>query len=315
MVQFTQKGATGRAHGKLILIGEHAVVYGKPAIALPFPSIEVSATIEGIPGVNMIACDYYDGPLSAIPKKMFGIAACIKETLRVLNKPDNGLLIRLCSTIPLGRGLGSSTAVALAIVRGLFAYFEHQVEQAELMALVHIAEKHAHGNPSGIDMAAVSSEQPIWFQKGEEIQSLQIGAHFFLVVADSGRIGGTKDAVKGVKEKYQLNPEKTQDTLNRLEKITYEVRDALFMGQLKLIGSLLNLAQEELKTLGVSDAGLNKLIDAARNAGALGAKLTGGGLGGCVLALVQTEEQAIKISNVFLETGAQRTWHFRLESR
>jgi mevalonate kinase len=312
MFQSTQKSAIGKAHGKLILIGEHSVVYGMPAIALPFPLIEVNSTVNEITEDIRLACDYFEGPLSTVPKKMLGISACINETLKILNKPAKGLLIQLHSNIPLGRGLGSSAAVAVAIVKSIFAYYGQALKQNQLMSLVHIAETHAHGNPSGVDMYAAASEVPIWFQKEKEISTIQIGAPLHLVVADSGRIGDTHAAVSSVRENYKSNPIKTETSLNRLKTMAFEAKTALSNGKVEFLGTLLNFAQDELIALGVSDEGINRLVNAARSAGAFGSKLTGGGRGGCVLALAKNPIHAENLADHFLKAGASKTWNFTL---
>jgi mevalonate kinase len=312
MIHSTQKIAIGRAHGKLILVGEHSVVYGMPAIALPFPMVEVISTVKKIPESVMISCDYYNGPLSTIPEKMAGITACIYETLKNLKKPAEGIMIQLNSTIPLGRGLGSSAAVAVAIVKSLYSFFGQTIEQKQLMSLVHIAETHAHGNPSGVDMYTAASDVPIWFQKEKKIDAIQIGSPLHLVVADSGRVGDTHAAVTSVRENYQLQKANTEDSLNRLKKITYEARAAISEGNTKLLGSLLNLAQDELILLGVSDEGLNQLVNAARALGAMGSKLTGGGRGGCVLALAENPVHAKQLADHLMKSGASKTWNFTL---
>jgi mevalonate kinase len=313
MIQLPQKVAVGSAHGKLILVGEHAVVYDRPAIAIPFPLIKVKATIEEIYGSIRIESEFFHGPIHSLPEKLQGIAICILETLTALNKPRTGLLIRLRSTIPLGRGLGSSAAIAIALVRSLYTFYGGEVRQTELMALVHLAELHAHGNPSGIDMAAVSSECPILFQKGKSPNPLQIGAPLHLVVADSGRIGDTHAAVTSVRERYILNPARIQASLDRIGWIAKDSRAALSLGNMELLGKLLNFAQDELIELGVSDKGINKLIDVARKAGAMGAKLTGGGRGGCVLAIASSQAHSKVLANAFLKVGALQTWNFSLE--
>ena len=313
MSQPTQKLAIGKAHGKLILVGEHSVVYGMPAIALPFPMVEVISTVKEIPETVMIECDYYSGPLSTIPKKMDGISACIFETLKMLNKPAKDFMIQLSSTIPLGRGLGSSAAVAVAIVKSLYAFFGERLDRKKLMSLVHIAETHAHGNPSGVDMYSTASDVPIWFQKEKEIKTIRIGAPLHLVVADSGRIGDTHSAVSSVRENYQLHKADTEASLNRLMRITFDARTAISDGNTKLLGDLLNLAHDELVTLGVSDEGLDQLVRSAQQSGALGSKLTGGGRGGCVLALAESSIHAKELADQFMESGASQTWNFTLE--
>ena len=315
MIQLPQKIAVGSAHGKLILVGEHAVVYDRPAIAIPFPLIEVKATIEEISETIMIESEFYHGPIHQVPEKLQGIAVCILETLTALNKPRTGLLIRLRSTIPLGRGLGSSASIAIALVRSLYTFYGEEVRQTELMALVHLAEIHAHGNPSGIDMAAASSQFPIWFQKGKKPKPLQIGAPLYLVVADSGRIGDTHAAVTSVRERYLSKPARIQASLDRIGWIANDARAALSSGNMEFLGKLLNFAQDELIELGVSDPGINKLVDAARKAGALGAKLTGGGRGGCVLAIAASQAHSKALANAFLKVGARQTWHFSLEGK
>lgn len=180
------------------------------------------------------------------------------------------------------------------------------------MALVHIAETHAHGNPSGIDMAAASSDLPIWFQKEEKPTSLQIGAPFYLVVADTGRIGDTRMAVESIRGKYQTNPVATQQVIDLLGEITYTAKDALLNGELELLGNALNAAQNELIKLGVSDEGIDNLVRVAREAGALGAKLTGGGRGGCIIALAKDERHANKLVQALSTAGAYQTWKYQV---
>ncbi|MBO0961400.1 mevalonate kinase [Neobacillus sp. MM2021_6] len=310
MRQLMQKVAVGSAHGKLILVGEHSVVYGMPAIALPFPVLEATATVEeNFEGI-FLASDYYDGPLKGVPKKFWGIAACVEETLKLLNKHNQGLLIRLHSSIPIGRGLGSSAAIAIAIVKSLFAFYGKKAQPDEVMPLVHIAETFAHGNPSGLDMVTAFSEYPIWFQKGKKIESLQMGGPLFLVVADTGHFGDTRGAVLSIKAKHAANPERTQKSLNQLGTVTLEARRAISKGDLRLLGQLFDLAQSELTDLGVSNEKINRLVEAARKAGALGAKLTGGGRGGCIVALAQTATHAQVIAKALMKAGACNTWSF-----
>jgi mevalonate kinase len=304
--------AVSEAHSKLILVGEHAVVYGKPAIAIPFP-LKVRAVIENSSGAIMFQSDIYSGSVDSMPIKMKGITACIKETLSNLNQPLEGLYIRIDSAIPFGRGLGSSAATAIAIVRSLFSFYGQKLSQKKLVSLVHMAETYAHGNPSGIDMAAELSEYPIWFQKGKEPVPLRATRPLHIVVADTGRTGDTHTAVENVKKKYLVERTKVQKSLNEIERIVAEAKDALINGDIFLLGKLLDRNQEELITLGVSDYYLNELVKRAKNAGALGAKLTGGGLGGCMMALADSEEKAKLIADELMKSGASKSWYFSTE--
>jgi mevalonate kinase len=306
------KIAAGDAHSKLILFGEHAVVYGKPAIAIPFP-LKVRSRITESFGTIMFESSIYKGTIDSMPVKMKGISACIKETLRYLKLPLNGLRIRIDSEIPLGRGLGSSAATAIAIVRSLFSFYGEKLSQKELFSLVQIAETHAHGNPSGIDMTVAASENPVWFQKGKEAVPLIACRPLYMVVADTGRIGDTRTAVENVRKIYHSQPEKIQKSLEQIEKIAYVAKDALLEENIYLLGELLNYNQEELRALGVSDDGLDRLIETADHAGALGAKLTGGGLGGCMIALAESLEHAKIIAKELIKHGASKSWYFSTE--
>lgn len=305
------KAAVGEAHSKLILFGEHAVVYGKPAIAIPFP-LRVSSKIEKSIGAIVLKSEIYTGPIKNAPIKMKGISECIKETLRCIRKPFRNLTIEVESSIPIGRGLGSSAAIASAVVKSLFYFYEKKLSREELFRLVQIAETYAHGKPSGIDMAAVTSEGPILFKKEVGAAPLKLGCDLHLVAADTGRVGDTHRAVENVRKKYDLEPEKVKESLDEIESITKRAREALLKGDIDLLGKLMNANHKELITLGVSDEGLNTLTEKARKAGALGAKLTGGGLGGCIIALASSREQGLAISKELIKAGASQSWHFSL---
>ncbi|ERI94772.1 mevalonate kinase [Clostridiales bacterium oral taxon 876 str. F0540] len=309
MITFSKEQVVGEAHSKLILVGEHAVVYGKPAIAMRFP-LKAKAIIHRINGPTILESSVYSGPIDSLPDKMKGISTCIKKTLQYLNHDCDELYIKIDSAIPLGRGLGSSAAVAIAIVRALASFYGKEFTQKELFSLVHVAETYAHGNPSGIDMASELSESPIWFQKGKEISTLKMKENLYIVVGDTGRVGDTRTAVENVKKNYDSDPAKIEGAIEEIERIAIETKAALINGDMYLLGNLLNRNQEELMTMGVSDEGLNKLIKAARNAGALGAKLTGGGLGGCMIALAPDLKKGKTISEELIKAGAAQSWCF-----
>jgi mevalonate kinase len=312
MNTISKKIAIGYAHSKLILVGEHAVVYGQPAIAIPFP-LNVRSIIEQSAGTIMIKSPLYSGPIDKMPIKLEGIEACIKATLQYLDKPIKDILIRLDSTIPLGRGLGSSAAIAIALIRSLFSFYGQSPTQKELSSLVQIAEVYAHGNPSGIDMIAAASDSPIWFQKGKEAKPINFGASLYIVVADTGQISDTHSAVEHVREKVLLDPINMQKSMKLIGDIAYEAKNVLSHGNSYLLGKLLNKNQEVLTNLGVTNDGLNRLIESAQNAGALGAKLTGGGRGGCMIALAQNLEHAKLIADHLIKSGADKTWYFSTE--
>lgn len=306
------KTAEGQANGKLILIGEHAVVHGQPAIAVPFTRLQVKANVGSIDGPLSIDCSLFSGPVEHAPEILKGWSMCVLETLKRLGSPLYGLKINLTSSIPLGRGLGSSAAVATATVRGLFAYHGKSASYKELMELVNISEVYAHGSPSGIDSAAVAAAQPIWFKKGEQAEPISIGEPVQLVVADSGQVGDTYGAVQSVQERLRTAPEMVKASLSHIGQLAKEARHALFSGSISHLGHVLNDAQAELRNIGVSNGVLNHLIKAANHAGALGAKLTGSGRGGCMFALAEDAIHAKKITAKLHEAGARAVWGFTI---
>ncbi len=309
----SQNKIIGRAQSKLILIGEHSVVYGQPAIALPFPLIGVEAIVEYFPGNIYLKSDLYEGPIDKAPKLLTGIVSTIKHTLKELSIPDKDLLIEVESTIPSGKGLGSSAAVATAIVKSLFAYSDKSYTNKQVLDFANIAETHAHGSPSGIDSLTVNSDKPVWYQKENPIDYIVTQGEFHFVVADSGREADTKTAVATVKELMKATPEKIEKTMSRLGEITYQVRESLESSSTQMLGTLLNEAQKELVTLGVSDLGLNKLVKFVLDEGALGAKLTGAGNGGCIIALAKNDQHSKYLTEKLLKSGVESVWPFTLQ--
>ncbi|MUV38195.1 Mevalonate kinase [Lentibacillus sp. JNUCC-1] len=309
----TEKTATGVAHSKLILIGEHAVVHGQPAIAIPFPLVGVEAVVEYVPGTVKIDSTFYYGPMYHAPENLQGIVNCMTETMKYLGIPEEDLLIRIHSSIPPGKGLGSSASVAIAVVKSLFAYADKPYTEAELLKMANVAETYAHGSPSGIDTLTITSETPVWYEKESPFDHIKLSDDFHFIVADSGRVGDTRQSVESVARLLKKTPQKIQSKIDRIGELTHQAKHALEKAGKQLLGHLLNEAQKELEALGVSDAGLNRLIYFARQEGALGAKLTGGGNGGCIIALAKNELHSAQISEKLKKLGATAVWSFSLK--
>lgn len=307
-----EKIATGVAHSKLILVGEHAVVHGQPAIAIPFPLIGVESVVEHVIGKVYIDSSFYQGPIDSAPKELAGIVKTIKHTLKLLKIPCQDLLININSSIPPGKGLGSSASVAIAVIKSLFNYAGEEYTEEQLLSLANIAETHAHGAPSGIDSLTITSKCPVWFEKEQPIDYIEPKGDFYFIVADSGRMADTRSAIESVTNLLMKAPKKIYGKIERLGEITHQVRDALEKSSKQLLGQLLNEAQKELEALGISDAGLNKLIYYALEEGALGAKLTGGGNGGCIIALAQNEIHSAQLTEKLKQFGAHAVWPFVL---
>ena len=312
-VSTSEKTAIGIAHSKVILIGEHAVVHGQPAIAIPFPLIGVETIIEYLPGTVKLDSSFYYGPLHLAPESLRGIVNCITGTLEYLEIPCEDLVFRINSSIPPGKGLGSSASVAISIIRSLFNYADRECTQEELLHLANIAETYAHGDPSGIDTLTITSDAPIWFERNQPIDKISLKEDLHFIVADSGRDADTKSAVASVTKLLKKAPRKIQRKIDRIGQLTYDAKFALERASKHFLGQMLNEAQKELEALGVSDSALNRLIHFARQEGALGAKLTGGGNGGCIIALAQNEVHSKQLAEKLLKFGAQSVWPFVLK--
>lgn len=300
-----KSAGVGSASGKIILMGEHSVVYGEPAIAFPFQATRITATIE--PSFeNELYSQYYDGPLAGVPKSLKNLHRLVNKLQQEL--PSGPLAVTIESTIPAERGMGSSAAVAVAVTRSYFDYMQRTLTQAELLRFVNFSEKIAHGNPSGIDAAATSGHEPILFEKGAPFRAFPLNINAFLVVADTGVKGKTRETVKEVAHRFDQEPTVIGPSIKHLGRLTQAARQAIIADEPAQLGELMNAAQDELAALGVSNQTLDQLIQAARNNGALGAKLTGGGRGGCMIALAADQQTAKKIAAELSEQGAKATW-------
>src|SRR5690554_4488281 len=176
----------GEAPGKIILMGEHAVVYGAPAIALPFFSVGVKCTVRSHPGDTYIKSVCYEGPLTTSPTSVDGIKKLIEVTLEYLKQENKDLKIIIESLIPPQRGLGSSAAVSVAIVRALFDAYHTALSYDILNQLVSIAESIHHFKPSGLDAATILNEKLTVYQKGNSFYNPKSTLEGYLIVCDSG---------------------------------------------------------------------------------------------------------------------------------
>lgn len=314
MVTNKQRIGVGLAHSKLILIGEHSVVYQKPAIALPFDAVLSEVNIEASSGPVMLNSHFFNGKLKDLPEKLQGLKHVIEAACEKNSQPVKDFHITLTSTIPIGRGLGSSASIAASLARGIFDFFDTDLSLPMLRELVDVSETYAHGTPSGIDREAVISDEPIWFIKGQTIEPIDVKQPLHIIVADTGRIGDTHAAVSAVKKRRQSNPDDTNQLLDDLAALTEKARLLLKTGDLLALGRVLTHSHDKLKALGVSDEGLDRYVEVSLKSGAVGAKLTGSGRGGCMFALAESVEQALVVEQALLKAGAKETWHIKLKN-
>ena len=303
------KVGQGLAHGKVILMGEHAVVYDQLAISLPVPTVEVRASVRRTSHhAPYLSCRYYKGPVAKAPSHLDNIVAAMELAVKHCKAPQEALHIMIESDIPQERGMGSSAAVAVAVVRAICDYYDVPLQDDALHYMVNQAEVIAHGNPSGLDTLMTSTLQPVLYRKGHTPISFQMEMGGYLVVADSGQAGRTKEAVQQVKQRLAQSTEQTAQQITTIGSFVKQAHQAILAHDLTQLGRLMTYNHYYLSQLGVSTPQLDQLVKSAWLAGALGAKLTGGGLGGCVIALVASKEAAQKVADAMRANGAKRTW-------
>jgi mevalonate kinase len=274
------------ACGKIILLGEHAVVYGFPAVALPVLSLRARAEfVEGRGPLRIEAADIgLNAPLESLPEE-HPLAFCVRRAAQAMHIDPPGGRLTIRSQIPVASGLGSGAAVSTAIVRALASAAGRDLSAAEISAVVFDVERIYHGTPSGVDNTVIAYERPVFFRRGSEPEMLAVGAPVHFLIADSGIRSETRVAVGGVRLRRNADAAHYDGLFRRIGELAEAGRAQLESGRSHELGDSMNRCHELLRAIEVTTPGLDRLVDSARQAGALGAKLSGAGLGGNVIAL------------------------------
>ncbi len=305
------------APAKIILFGEHAVVYGQPAIAVPFTALSATADATPAPpgsGLTIIAHDVnavlHFRPDDESADNALTYAA--RLTLNKLRRPAPDLNVDIHSTIPVASGFGSGAAVSAALIRELSAALGSPLVGDDLNALVYEVEKLHHGTPSGIDNTVVVKAKPIYFVRGQEPEPFAIGRPITLVIANTGVPASTRESVGAVRALYDADPQTYQGHFEQIGAVVHSARTSIEQGDLPGLGNLMNRNHALLRQLTVSSPALDSLTQAACDGGALGAKLSGGGRGGNVIALADGG-LADQVRRAIKRAGAAHTWITTLE--
>ncbi len=264
------------APGKVILFGEHFVVYGEPAIAVAL-NLRVKVT------AYKSQSTFIEGSKTALVDKAVDVA------LEAVNSKDRNIYVKIESNLPVSVGLGSSAATASAIIAAITGLFGVKLSKDELFKMALECEKTVHVNPSGIDPAVSVNGGALLYQRGVGIKPVNLGEDFTLIIGNTGEGRSTGAMV----EKVRAFAEERKDVMDGLRKayssVVLRALEALENGDFGELGLLMDVNHGLLEAIGVSSFKINKLVYASREAGALGAKLTGGGGGGCIIALAPKE--------------------------
>ena len=295
------------APGKIILFGEHAVVYGRPAIAAPVSQVRATATIEASQTITrLIAPDLGMNMTLAEADEGNPIAAAVRQVAAaVTTLPPLKITVR--SSIPIASGMGSGAAISAAIIRAITEFMNWPVSHKFVSDMTYEVEKIHHGTPSGIDNTVVAYERPVYFVRqpeGNRIEKFLVKRPLHLLIADTGIKSSTKVAVADVRRQWQDDPYTFEALFDVCGQIASSARTAIEAGDLERVGRLMRENHTLLQKITVSSPELDRLVDTATKAGALGAKLSGAGRGGNMIALVANKERETAVKSALIAAGA-----------
>ena len=293
---------TGTAAGKVILLGEHGVVHGHQALALPLP-LAVEATVTSTAERSRITLLERGVEHTLDPAAPGGLAAALQLIVEKLNVADRPFQLTVDSRIPLARGLGGSAAVAVAIIRAFDDLLSLKLDARGVDALAFECEKLAHGTPSGIDNNLATYAQPVLYSKGTSIRTkpVELAEPPPIVVAASSVRGSTQAQVQGVRERWETRRALYDAIFEEMGEISAAGAVALRAADYGTLGALMNVCHGLLSAIEVSHPELENMVHIARGEGAVGAKLTGAGGGGSIVALCPGREDAV--SRALRESG------------
>ena len=300
---------TSSTPGKIILFGEHAVVYGRPALAVPVTQVHADVEVLDAdrPGIWINAPEIkLHAELNTLPSD-HPIASVIHNFFFISRiSPFPNLNVKITSTIPVASGLGSGAAVTVALTRALSAHLSYSMSDDEVNAFTYEIEKLHHGTPSGIDNTVVTYARPVCFVKGQPIETFKVDHPFTIVIGNTGISASTKESVGDVRKLWEADKAKWENIFDEVGEIARHARESIESGKWKSLGRLMNQNHTLLQQLTVSSTELDILVTDAIKAGALGSKMSGGGRGGNMIALVESE-QTEAVATALIETGAKST--------
>ncbi len=283
------------ACGKVILLGEHAVVYGRPAIALPVPLAVEAHARQGGDGIQLVI-PRWGLEQRVMPDQRQGVAATLNVILKALNLRGRSMFIEIMPHLPRAMGLGASAALAVAVIRAISDAFELGLTDDFVNQVAFECEKTAHGTPSGIDNTVATYGASVQFQIDggtPRFKELRIPQALPLVIGVTGEESLTAKTVAGVRAAWTERPERYEAIFDQIADLTAAGADAIAAANFNELGQVMNLCHGYLNALQLSTPALEAMIHIARDQGASGAKLTGGGGGGSMVALCPDSQERV----------------------
>ncbi|MEM2890254.1 MAG: mevalonate kinase [Candidatus Hadarchaeum sp.] len=294
----------GKGYGKVILFNEHFVVYGVPSIVSAIEKATV-ARIERGEGSGWVLDDRRPATPGYKEEKQEQQRDSIERVLRAagVDLSRNLLKITLEGDLVAASGIGASAASCVALARALSQEFNLSFSDEQINQIAYEGEKAYHGNPSGVDNTAATYGGLLWFIRGKPIERISIKRPVEIVMGNTGLVANTEAAVAGVRERRQKNPVKYERIFKEAEELAYIARKALVDYDLRTVGMLMDRNHQLLQAIEVSCKELDFLVELARENGAYGAKMTGGGLGGNMVALTPGKDLQERVARAIKKEG------------
>lgn len=300
----------GAGFGKIILFSDHFVVNGVPGIVSALDSVICAEVKKGNHGIAVENAEREQS--SCAEERMNQRIDAVKRILKVLGiNPERAALnVTLGGNLPEFKGIGASAACTVAIARAISEEFGLNVSDEKVNEAAFEAEKAFAGTPSGIDNTAATYGGLLWFKKNNSgeanlVEKLTLQSPVEVIVASTGVAASTKSMVEGVAKRRKENPIRYNELFKRAEEVAFLARNALERFDLPELGRLMNEDHALLQQIGVSVKELDILVDVSRKQGAFGAKLTGVGGGGCMIALTPGKELQEKVASAIKSAGFQ----------
>lgn len=286
----------GTAHGKVILIGEHAAVYDKHVLAVPLHDA-LDVDLAARDGGHRFRVSRHDGAetIAADSEIGLGLGAVVERIRGRLGVGDRAFDLRIESRVPPGMGLGASAAFAVATIRAMAAHYSMSIDEDDVNSLAFACETLTHGTPSGIDNTLATFGRPLLYRKSAlpPAREIELAGPIPIVVACSDEFGSTAAQVSAVRDRRARFEAAYDRVFEQIDELAVAAADALSNRDFESLGAAMNLCHGLLNAIGVSTPALEAMVTTARQAGAMGAKLTGAGGGGSIVALCPDNGDAV----------------------